>query len=133
VLRQDGTPIRHNPVAGFFDRPMGIVADSRGNMWVSNSASLHVPCPNGFMDPRSSDGSITMIDKNGRTTRGPFRGGGLTLPFGIAVDGDDNVWVANFYDRRLSHFCGRKPKTCPPGADNGSRRYPPTAATPSTG
>ena len=26
----------------------------------------------------------------------PFRGGGLTVPWGIAVDGNDTVWVANF-------------------------------------
>ncbi len=120
VLRPDGTPTPHSPLEGVFDQPLGIAADSRGNMWVSNSASLRVPCPNGFLTPESTDGSITLIDKRGRVTKGPFAGGGLTIPWGIAVDGNDNVWVANFYDRRLSHFCGRKRKTCPPGADTGS-------------
>ena len=26
----------------------------------------------------------------------PFTGGGITLPWGIAVDGNDTVWVFNF-------------------------------------
>ena len=47
-----------------------------------------------------------MIQRDGQATKGPFRGGGLTIAWGIAVDGDDNVWVANFGGRRLSHFCG---------------------------
>ena len=122
VLRPDGTPIPRSPIGGpgLFDRPLGIAADSRGNMWVANSASLRIPCPNGFLDPVGTNGSITMIRRDGRATQGPFRGGGLTIAWGIAVDGDDNVWVSNFSDQRLSHFCGRNPRTCPPGATTGS-------------
>jgi sugar lactone lactonase YvrE len=120
VLHPDGTPTKHSPLEGPFDQPMGIASDSRGNMWVASSASLRVPCPNGFLTPRSTDGSIALIDKNGRTVKGPFVGGGLTIPWGLTVDGDDNVWIANFYLQRLSHFCGRKPKKCPPGAKTGS-------------
>ena len=26
----------------------------------------------------------------------PFTGGGLTIPWGVAVDGNDTIWVANF-------------------------------------
>jgi streptogramin lyase len=52
----------------------------------------------------------------------PFSGGGLTIPWGIVIDGNDTVWVANFsfpFDlanpentpppdelNRVSHFCG---------------------------
>jgi hypothetical protein len=122
VLRPDGTPIPESPIdaPGVFDKPMGIAADSQGNMWVSNSSSLQVPCPNGQSDPKSTDGSITMIRHDGKATKGPFAGGGLTIPWGLAVDGDDNVWVANFYLQRLSHFCGRNTAACPPGAKTGS-------------
>lgn len=48
-----------------------------------------------------------------------FTGGGLTIPWGITVDGNDNVWVANFGKKRLSQFCGLRPATCPPGIDTG--------------
>lgn len=37
----------------------------------------------------------------------------MTVPWGIAVDGDDNIWVANFFGQRLSHLCGANPDTCP--------------------
>ncbi len=122
VLQPDGTPIPESPIdaSGLFDQPMGIAADSEGNMWVSNSASLRVPCPNGFLTPQTTDGSIIMIRHDGKATKGPFTGGGLTIPWGIAVDGDDNVWVANFFAQRLSHFCGRDPGACPPGSKTGS-------------
>jgi len=60
----------------------------------------------------------------------PFSGGGLTIPWGSAVDGNNTVWVANFgfpFDlanpesapawpapNRLSHFCGVDTDKCPP-------------------
>ena len=127
ILRPDGTPIRPSPIGGgLFDLPLGIAADSRGNMWVANSASLRIPCPTGFLNPVGTNGSITMIQRHGQRTKGPFRGGGLTIPWGIAVDGGDNVWVSNFSDQRVSHFCGRKARNCPPGATTGSPISPDT-------
>ena len=42
------------------------------------------------------------------------------------MDGDDNVWVANFDGRRLSHICGREPANCPPGPTTGSPISPAT-------
>jgi hypothetical protein len=125
VLRPDGRPARP-PIGGVFDRPLGIAADSRGNMWVANSSSVQVPCPLGQSDPDALDGSITMIQRDGERTKGPFRGGGVTLPWGVAVDGDDNVWVANFNGQGLSHFCGLTPKNCPPGTETGSPISPET-------
>jgi sugar lactone lactonase YvrE len=44
-----------------------------------------------------------------------FGGAGMTIPWGIAVDGDDNLWVANFAGERLSHLCGARVSTCPKG------------------
>jgi hypothetical protein len=125
VLRPNGRPARP-PISGVFDRPLGIAADSRGNMWVANSASVQIPCPKGSSDPDATNGSITMIRRDGQRTKGPFRGGGVTLPWGIAVDGDDNVWVANFNGQGLSHFCGVRPGNCPPGARTGSPISPVT-------
>ena len=46
---------------------------------------------------------------------GQFTGGGIDGPWGIAVDGEDNLWVANFgplqpgsnfTDGRISELCG---------------------------
>ena len=44
---------------------------------------------------------------------------GLRWPWGIAVDGNDNVWVANFAGKRIMQLCGVKEQNCPPGVHTG--------------
>lgn len=115
-----------------FQRPMGIAGDSQGNMWVSNSGAMNPPCGEStiqsiidFLAAISEDApvpgaSATMIMADGTPSAGsPYTGGGLYMPWGIAVDGNDNVFVANFNGRRLSHLCGANPSNCPPGFDTG--------------
>ena len=36
------------------------------------------------------------FDLTARRRSGPFNGGGIDRPWGMTVDGEDNVWVANF-------------------------------------
>jgi sugar lactone lactonase YvrE len=119
VLRPDGTPTARSPIeSGGINKPLGIAADSRGNMWVANSGLIDVPCTD--PDISTDSGSLTLIERDGTVAAGsPFKGGGLTVPWGVAVDGNDNVWVANFAGRRLSQFCGTAPAHCPPGARTG--------------
>lgn len=115
--------VRH--VSGVFDRPMAIASDSKGNMWVANSHIVNVPCPNGGSDVDGAGGSIALIRSNGEVAaRAPFTGGGTTSPWGLSVDGNDNVWVANFGNGRgaggsnllrISQFCGTDTSKCPPG------------------
>jgi hypothetical protein len=122
------------------DRPLGIASDSRGNMWVANSAVTDIPCPDGGpVLGGEGGGSVALIRADGTVAPGaPFRGGGLTVPWGVAVDGDDNVWVANFGNGRgaggsdlvrLSQFCGARPENCPPGLRTGDPISPPTGYT----
>jgi hypothetical protein len=47
---------------------------------------------------------------------GPFTGGGTILPWGVAIDGADTVWVAQFSGQRLVHLCGAVPAKCPAGS-----------------
>jgi hypothetical protein len=117
-------------------RPLGDVSDSHGNIWVANSDFMDVPCP---PTPTPTLGaanapSITLFKQQSggeppvATT---FTGGGLTIPWGIAVDGADTVWVANFgypftasqptgpadwpAPNAISQFCGAAAAKCPPG------------------
>jgi hypothetical protein len=53
-------------------------------------------------------------------------GGGLTNPWGVAVDGHDNVWISNFGGQRLSEFCGHRPANCPRGTRMGQPITPDT-------
>ncbi|MDX1387393.1 MAG: hypothetical protein R3257_07370, partial [bacterium] len=110
--------------------PMGLATDRLGNVWVANAGLPAPPC---FTDDTSlfesvdltmepgfsnDNASVSMIGPDGSAV-GPFKGGGLAWPWGIAVDGADNVWVANFNGQRLSQFCGARPETCPPGFTTG--------------
>jgi DNA-binding beta-propeller fold protein YncE len=134
----DGDAIRHVSDKAF-DQLMGIASDSRGNMWVANSILVDVPCPDGGPAPGKPIGSVILISANGTVAPGsPFTGGGVTVPWGLAVDGDDNVWVANFGSGRgnvgprllrLSEFCGTNPANCPPGKRTGDPISPATGYT----
>jgi hypothetical protein len=127
-------------------RPMGNASDSRGNIWVANSDFMDVPCP---PSPTPNLASATapsialFLRHPGRKPHvgAAFTGGGLTVPWGIAVDGNDTVWVANFgfpftptdfnlpwpAPNRVSHFCGVDTSKCPPPSAGSARRFRRTA------
>jgi len=119
ILGPDGKPTASSPVSGGgIHRPMGIATDSRGYMWVANSAKVVLGfCPEAIRFEGGADkGSVVLIKPNGELARQrPFKGAGMETPWGIAVDGDDTVWVANFTGQRLSHVCGVRTNLCPPG------------------
>jgi len=119
MLDPDGTPARAPITGGGLNHPLGITADSAGYLWVANSAFADLPCPT-LDGVGSAGGSVTLLAPDGSVvSTTPFTGGGLTLPWGITVDGNDNVWVANFAGKRLTELCGRQVETCPPGLTTG--------------
>jgi sugar lactone lactonase YvrE len=125
ILNPDGTPRPGSPLGNDalgLNRPMGIASDSAGNMWIANSGLINLPCPDAQIDPANTGGSLSLVAAGGRpVTHGKrvFEGGGLAVPWGIAVDGNDNVWVSNFAERRISQFCGVPRKDCRPGSRTG--------------
>jgi hypothetical protein len=104
----------------------GLALDSQGNAWVTSQGNS----------------TIYGIGPDG-TEIGHFTGGGIDGPWGIAVDGEDNLWVANFSalqpgsnftSGRLSELCGINPATRPPRKKLGDPISPPTGYTvPSAG
>lgn len=125
VLNADGSPARAPITGGGLNRPLGIAADTHGNMWVANSGAVTIPCPDGGIDLAPRSGSITFLTSDGAAPPVKFSGGGVTTPWGIAVDGHNHVWVANFAGQRLSEFCGVDPSSCPTGATLGTAISPP--------
>jgi sugar lactone lactonase YvrE len=123
MLNPDGKPARSAITGGGLSHPLGIAADSRGDMWVSNSGLVNIPCPSGSSSPAGAP-SVTLISPTGVPLSKPFTGGGLTIPWGIAVDGADNVWVANFGRQRVTELCGIKTANCPPGFHTGQAISP---------
>lgn len=102
-------------------RPMGVASDSRGNVWVSVSGRIELPCPDerNDVDPSETPGVAMFNVRGEQSPVGGFTGGGLTIPWGIVVDGADTVWVANFEKGGLSNFCGARVSTCPTGLKTG--------------
>ena len=125
MILPNGLPAAGSPVSGGgIDKPLGIATDSHGNVWVANSGLVDVPCPE-LDSINSFGGSITLLDASGHVlSPSAFTGGGLTIPWGIAVDGNDNVWVANFGGQRLSEFCGTNSADCPAGLVTGQAISP---------
>ena len=95
------------------DRPMGVTIDSVGNVWVSNSTIISLPCAacDFFEDYGTLDGedeaffSVMKLDSEGNQV-GLLKDGGLRIPWGLAVDGNDDIWIANFDGYRVSHLSG---------------------------
>jgi sugar lactone lactonase YvrE len=119
-FRSNGTPLPGSPFGddSTFTKPLGVASDSLGNVWVSNSGAITIPCNSGeVLEVPQPDavlnGSVVQVGPDGSLAR--YSGAGMTIPWGIAVDGDDNLWVANFSGERLSHLCGARVSTCPLG------------------
>lgn len=145
VLSPDGNVVATLP--GTYEgktvlsHPVGNAADIEGNIWVANSDWLDSPCPTRFQLGTAENPSITLYQQDTRTPYpgSPFTGGGLTLPWGIAVDGDDTVWVFNFgavkvgestdLPTGISRFCGVTTQNCPKGLDVGDPISPASGYT----
>jgi hypothetical protein len=134
AFASDGSKLREYDL-GTSSLPMGVASDSLGNVWVSLSGEIDLPCPPPIDKPPSTYAGIAMVNLDGvqLNTRptGPllpdYRApGGLTVAWGIAVDGSDNVWVANFTKGGVSHFCGARDGTCPTGMKTGDALSPDT-------
>jgi len=64
-------------------------------------------------------GDVSLLRPDG-TVLGPFDGGKSIIgAWGIAVDGNDNIWVANSTGRSITQLCGVRIATCPPGIKTG--------------
>ena len=60
-------------------------------------------------------GDVSMISPDG-TVHDPFdAGGSITGPWGIAIGGNDNVWVAGSTSHSVTQLCCARTDTCPPG------------------
>jgi hypothetical protein len=118
----------------------GMAIDSRGNAWIANTAGtgftdvekLHFldlkltgrldqidqVAYNALMKGRM--GSISMLRPDGTPGPGsPYSSGGAWGSWAIAIDGNDQVWSSNFAGRSITHLCGIRTETCPPGMKTG--------------
>lgn len=65
-------------------------------------------------------GTVTEIGAGGRIkARSPISVPAFVAPWGTAVDGEDNVWVASSLSRTVTELCGERRGACPPGVKPG--------------
>jgi hypothetical protein len=126
----------------------GMAIDSQGNAWITNTGGKGLPLDvklhllelkltdkMGEIDRVVVDwllanpgiGNVTMLRPDGSEAPGsPFDGGGSTWgAWGAAIDGNDQVWISNFAGRSITHLCGVRTETCPPGMKTGDPISPP--------
>jgi hypothetical protein len=118
----------------------GVALDSAGNLWAASNMSLDFPpppIPDGVsimrqfqlagqyfeqkLPPGTSTGVVTMIRPDGTqpAPKGYTGGGALNAPWGVSIDGSDDVWVANFWGRGVVLLAGAAAAGHPAGMQAG--------------
>ncbi|MTB51181.1 hypothetical protein [Lewinella sp. W8] len=133
---EKGTPVERFILAG---GGRGVALDSRGNCWVACNTSPDFPATTptdnvsiieGFalgyphlsqtLGRKHKTGSVFLIPADAtpadtidpathKSALVPYGDGELNAPWGISVDGNDDVWVANFMGRGVSFMAGAAP------------------------
>jgi hypothetical protein len=116
----------------------GIALDSKSNLWVASNLSLDAPppkIPDGVSIMRQfqlagehmikalagrTTGAVNMIRPDG-TQPAPmgFTGNGINVPWGVSIDGNDDVWLANFWGRGVVLMAGDESKDHSQGRKTG--------------
>ena len=130
--------------------PGGMAIDGQGNVWVATHFGTHWagwlpiaraaltalrggnPDPNlvGAMvaeRPGPDGGAVVVLRPDGTRVRPPVFGHGIVVPWAIAIDGNDHIWVSNFSNPPdpIAELCGYRTETCPPGMKMGDPISPP--------
>jgi sugar lactone lactonase YvrE len=130
---ESATQVKLNGMA-----PRGLAIDSKGNVWVANNFSMGYPLakvPEGASvieefkyniekilknekQGLKKTGNVAMISaSDGKVTT--LLDGEIYGPWGVSVDGNDNVFVGDFLETGLVQICGSTPETCPQGSKTG--------------
>ncbi|WP_186485194.1 hypothetical protein [Synechococcus sp. A15-127] len=127
----------------------GVAVDSTGHIWIaqqSNSPQGALP-PGAKMPPNipanapqpktimeefeagaeylltnptiTQTGMVGLISPDMEVVKTDIAKGTAYIPWGVSIDGNDNVWVGNLYGQSLTHICGVNPANCPAGKTTG--------------
>ena len=78
--------------------------------------------------PGPEGGSLTVLQPDGSEAKfSPVNGKGITGPWAVSVDGNDNIWISNFSSATagIVQLCGFRTENCPPGMKTGDAISPP--------
>lgn len=116
-----------------------LALDSKGNVWVASNMSLDFPVPKvpdgasimeqfqilgvAMLKYPKSTGVINMIHPDGTQTApmGYTGGGSVEIPWGLNIDGNDDVWIGNFgpLKRGVALMAGENTKGHPDATKTG--------------
>jgi hypothetical protein len=116
---RNGSPVTGGGIRGNW---WGIAVDRQDRVWLSNFTGAD---PAEFYSPDFKGGIATSLFAQDGTVKGQFRARSIEGPWGVAVDGDDNVWVASFLGQKVTKLCGRTVANCPAGSKTGDPISPP--------
>jgi hypothetical protein len=120
----------------------GVALDSKGNVWVTSNMSQDFPKPvippgasimeqfkllAGHMiqtlmeNPKLTTGLVNMIRPDGTqpAPEGFTANKQINVPWGISIDGNDDVWVGTCFSRCVVLLAGDNTKDHPPGTKPG--------------
>jgi hypothetical protein len=118
-----------------------LALDSKENVWVASNMDLKTPqpvLPDGISimeqfklitaamfkyvmgPPARPTGAVNMIRPDG-TQPAPmgFTGEAINIPWGLNIDGNDDVWVGNMWGRSVTLLAGAEPRGRSAGAKTG--------------
>ncbi len=124
-------------VAGLSVR--GIALDSKGNVWTASLMNLDFPppvIPPGaeimqqfqiagldifkYVNPQQPTGTIQMTRPDGTQPQPKgFSGLPINVPWGLSIDGNDDVWFGNFFGEGVILMAGEDTKGHPSGTKAG--------------
>ncbi len=114
-----------------------LALDSKGNLWVASNASRDFPVPKipegasimeqfrllggAMLKYPKPTGVINMIRPDGTQTSstGYNDAGLIDIPWGLNIDGNDDVWIGNFRGRGVVLMAGAEPKGHPANTKTG--------------
>ncbi|WP_413743577.1 hypothetical protein [Synechococcus sp. MIT S9451] len=67
----------------------------------------------------TQSGVAAVISPDLKVVKNDIAKGIAYIPWGVTIDGNDNVWIGNLYGQSLIHICGMQPSTCPEGKSTG--------------
>jgi sugar lactone lactonase YvrE len=78
--------------------PMGVAVDGAGNVFIADTGNQRVRrvSPDGIITTVAGDGTRGFSGDDG-----PATSAALTFPFGVAVDSESNLFIADFGNRRV--------------------------------
>ena len=95
IVGQSGAPTPGPATSSDLGSPQGVAVDSSGNVYIADDGNVGNP----VVEKVSPSGTLSIfagvVGQSGAPTAGPATSSDLGTPYGVAVDGSGNVYIAD--------------------------------------